>query len=41
MRVGASGECGDLFVAHVDPLEGAVSAQRIGEKPLRESPGKP
>ena len=31
MRVGAGGECGDFFVAHVDPLQGAVSAQRVGK----------
>jgi len=31
MRVGAGRECCDLFVAYVDPVYGAVSAQRIGE----------
>jgi len=31
MRVGARGEGGDLFVPHVQPLNAAMAAQRIGE----------
>ena len=38
MRVGTGGEGGHLFVAHVDPLHGAVSAQRIG-KPVERVAG--
>ncbi len=31
MRLGAGRECGDLFVADVDPLDLALSSQRIGQ----------
>jgi len=31
MGIGSGGECGGLFVAHVDPFHGAVSAKGVGK----------
>jgi hypothetical protein len=31
MGVCTGGKCSDLFVAHVDPFHGAVSAKRVGK----------